>query len=214
MAKVYTEALAGLLPAEPVLVVGQPTTIDPSRAPAGKHVLWIQVRVLPSRIAGDAAGTIVGTDWDAVKDAYADAYADRAVGQIERYAPWLAARILARIVLSPVDLERDNPNLVGGDSLAGSHHLDQNFLFRPAFGWSRYRASVTRLFMVGAFDLARRRYRRRLGLHARQGARRRLIVFGRRLPPCGNPPNVSVSNPVAGASRPVRRPMRRGCFPR
>ena len=38
MAKAYTEALAGMLPVEPVLVVGQPTAIDPSRAPPGKHV--------------------------------------------------------------------------------------------------------------------------------------------------------------------------------
>ena len=53
-------------------------------------------------------------------------------------------------MLSPADLERDNPNLVGGDSLGGSHHLDQNFLFRPAFGWSRYRTPVARLYMVGA----------------------------------------------------------------
>ena len=56
MARAYTEAMAGLLPAEPVLVVGQPTAIDPSRAPAGKHVLWVQVRVLPAEIHGDAAG--------------------------------------------------------------------------------------------------------------------------------------------------------------
>ena len=55
MAKTYTEALDGLLPAEPGLVVGQPTAIDPSRAPPGQHVLWVQVRVLPSRIRGDAA---------------------------------------------------------------------------------------------------------------------------------------------------------------
>ena len=51
---------------------------------------------------------------------------------------------------SPADLERDNPNLVGGDSLGGSHHLDQNFFFRPAFGWSRYRTPIERLYMVGA----------------------------------------------------------------
>ncbi|MGZ5843293.1 MAG: phytoene desaturase family protein, partial [Xanthobacteraceae bacterium] len=68
MAKTYTEALDGLLPVEPGLVVGQPTAIDPSRAPAGQHVLWVQVRVLPSRIRGDAAGTISGTDWDQVKE--------------------------------------------------------------------------------------------------------------------------------------------------
>jgi phytoene dehydrogenase-like protein len=129
-----------------VLVVGQPTAIDPSRAPAGQHILWIQVRVLPSSIRGDAAGVITGTQWDAVKEAYAD----RVIAIIERYAPGFSSRILARAVLSPADLERDNPNLVGGDSLGGSHHLDQNFLFRPAFGWSRYRTPVDRLYMVGA----------------------------------------------------------------
>ena len=53
-------------------------------------------------------------------------------------------------MISPKDLETENPNLVGGDSLSGSHHLDQNFLFRPAFGFSRYRTAVPRLYMVGA----------------------------------------------------------------
>jgi len=146
MARTYTEALAGMLPAEPVLVVGQPTAIDPGRAPSGKHVLWVQVRVLPARIAGDALGRIAATDWSSAKEPYAD----RVVDLIERYAPGLRAKILARTVLSPEDLERDNPNLVGGDSLTGSHHLDQNFLFRPAFGFSRYRSAVPRLYMIGA----------------------------------------------------------------
>jgi len=146
MAKTYTEALDGLLPAEPALVVGQPTAIDPLRAPPGRHVLWVQVRVLPSQVRGDAAGQIAGSQWDEIKEAYAD----RVVGMIERYAPGFAASILARTVLSPADLERDNPNLVGGDSLGGSHHLDQNFFFRPAFGWSRYRTPIERLYMVGA----------------------------------------------------------------
>jgi phytoene dehydrogenase-like protein len=146
MAQTYTEALAGLLPREPALVVGQPTAIDPSRAPAGKHVLWVQVRVLPSQIRGDAAQSITGTTWDEIKEAYAD----RVLAIIERYAPGFRAKILARMVLSPADLERDNPNLIGGDSLGGSHHLDQNFFSRPAFGWSRYRTPVDRLYMVGA----------------------------------------------------------------
>lgn len=146
MAAAYQQAMAGLMPAEPLLVVGQPTAIDASRAPAGKHVLWVQVRVLPSEIRGDAAGTIAARDWDAAKEAYAD----RVVAIIERYAPGTAAKVLARAVLSPLDLERDNPNLVGGDSLSGSHHLDQHFLFRPAPGWSRYRTPVDRLYMIGA----------------------------------------------------------------
>jgi phytoene dehydrogenase-like protein len=146
LARTYTDALDGLLPAEPGLVVGQPTAIDASRAPPGKHVLWVQVRVLPPRIRGDAAGEIGATQWDDAKEIFAD----RVSSIIERYAPGFRSTILGRKVHSPTDLERDNPNLVGGDSLGGSHHLDQNFLFRPAFGWSRYRMPFKRLYMVGA----------------------------------------------------------------
>jgi phytoene dehydrogenase-like protein len=146
MNRAYAEALAGLLPAEPVLVVGQPSAIDASRAPEGKHVLWIQVRVLPAEIKGDSAGAIAPADWDAVKERYAD----RVIAQIERYAPGLSARILGRAVFSPKDLERENPNLIGGDSLSGSHHLDQFFLLRPIAGWSRYRTPVKGLHLVGA----------------------------------------------------------------
>jgi phytoene dehydrogenase-like protein len=72
MNRAYHEALAGLLPGEPVLVVGQPTAIDPSRAPAGKHILWIQVRVLPFAIRGDAAGKIQSQEGTSLKEIYAD----------------------------------------------------------------------------------------------------------------------------------------------
>ncbi|MBP1849640.1 phytoene desaturase family protein [Rhizobium halophytocola] len=146
MSKLYAEAMDGLLPAEPALVVGQPTAVDPSRAPDGRHVLWVQVRVLPFDIRGDARGEIEGTDWDEIKEAYAD----RVIDIIETYAPGLRAKIRARAVYSPLDLQRDNPNLVGGDSLSGSHHLDQNFLFRPVAGYSRYRTPVPALYMCGA----------------------------------------------------------------
>ncbi len=146
LARAYEQAMDGMLPNEPMLVVGQPTAIDPSRAPAGQHVLWIQVRPLPGTIRGDAAGIIAATDWDAVRETYAD----RVLEIVERYAPGLRGQILSRAVLSPLYLERDNPNLVGGDSLSGSHQLDQNFLFRPAPGWSRYKTPLRRLYMVGA----------------------------------------------------------------
>jgi phytoene dehydrogenase-like protein len=146
MSKVYAEAAAGLLPVEPALVVGQPTAIDPSRAPSGQHVLWVQVRVLPAEFTGDAAGQIAGKSWDEAKEAYAN----RVIDIIERYAPGLRGKILGRSVFSPVDLERENPNLIGGDNLSGSHHLDQNFLFRPVAGYSRYRTPVDSLYMCGA----------------------------------------------------------------
>ncbi|MDQ0393384.1 phytoene desaturase family protein [Labrys monachus] len=146
MSRVYTEAVSGLLPAEPALVVGQPTAIDPSRAPAGKHVLWVQVRVLPAQILGDAKGEIASRDWDTAKEPYAD----RVLDLIETHAPGLRAKIRGRRVVSPLDLEQDNPNLIGGDSLSGSHHLDQNFLFRPVAGYSRYKTPVEGLYLCGA----------------------------------------------------------------
>ncbi len=91
MGRTYAEALEGLLPSEPILVVGQPTAIDPSRAPEGKHILWVQVRVLPATIKGDAAGTIAASHWDAAKELYAD----RVLDLIERYAPGLRGRFSA-----------------------------------------------------------------------------------------------------------------------
>jgi phytoene dehydrogenase-like protein len=146
MARTYAEAMAGFLPAEPVIVVGQPTAIDPSRAPEGKHVLWLQVRVLPAEIRGDAAGEIVERDWDAAREAYAE----RALAVVERHAPGLSQRIVARRVMSPLDLEKWNPNLVGGDQICGSHHLAQNFLFRPAPGAADWRTPVKNFFLTGA----------------------------------------------------------------
>ncbi|WP_374333162.1 phytoene desaturase family protein [Aestuariivirga sp.] len=146
MNRAYGQAMDGLLPEAPVLVVGQPTAIDPSRAPDGKHILWVQVRVLPKHVKGDAAGAIGGTQWHAIKDAYAD----RVESIIETYAPGTRDRILARAVFSPDDLEDENPCLVGGDNLSGSHQLDQNFLFRPVAGYSRYKMPMGRLYMCGA----------------------------------------------------------------
>jgi phytoene dehydrogenase-like protein len=146
MSRVYAEAASGALPAEPVLVVGQPTAIDPSRSPAGKHVLWVQVRALPSAIVGDAAENIGARNWDDAKQPYAD----RVLDLLEGYVPGLRSKIVGRAIFSPLDLERENPCLIGGDNLSGSHHLDQNFIFRPVAGYSRYRTPVGQLYLCGA----------------------------------------------------------------
>lgn len=146
MALTYTYAAAGKLPSEPTLVIGQPTVSDPSRAPEGKHILWIQVRVLPLEITGDSKGIIHGTTWDEV----AETYADRIIENLEIYAPGLKAHILARRVLSPTDLERYNPNLIKGDSLGGSHHPAQFFFLRPMPGWIRHRTPIKNLYLCGS----------------------------------------------------------------
>ena len=95
---------------------------------------------------GDAAGTISAKHWDDAKEPYAA----RVLDLIERYAPGLAGKILGKAVFSPLDLVRENPNLIGGDSLSSSHHLDQYFVFRPVFGWSRYKTPVKNLYLCGA----------------------------------------------------------------
>ena len=145
LAATYAQAHAGLLPDEPLLVVGQSSAVDPSRAAQGT-VLWIQVRALPARIRGDAAGKIDARDWEEAREPYAD----RVLAKLERYAPGIGELVLARAVLTPEDLERHNPNLHGGDSLAGSMHLRQNFLFRPFPAARDYETGIDRLLMVGA----------------------------------------------------------------
>ena len=139
MALAYADAAAGRLPSTPTLVVGQPTVSDPSRAPEGKHVLWVQVRVLPLEIAD-------GRTWDEA----GEDYADHVMTILEQYAPGLSGHVLGRKVLTPSDLERYNANLVLGDSLGGSHHPAQFFFLRPVPGWGRHRTPVERLFICGA----------------------------------------------------------------
>ncbi|HKR99214.1 MAG TPA: NAD(P)/FAD-dependent oxidoreductase, partial [Candidatus Dormibacteraeota bacterium] len=146
MGLAYAQASAGLLPVRPTLVVGQPTAVDPSRAPDGKHVLWVQVRVVPGQIRGDAAGEISSTDWDEVKEPYSE----RVLDLLQEHAPSIRDHVLGKYVESPADLERANPNLVGGDQVAGSHHPMQHYLLRPIPGWSRYSTPIDGLYMCGA----------------------------------------------------------------
>ncbi|NQX37187.1 NAD(P)/FAD-dependent oxidoreductase [Herbiconiux sp. VKM Ac-2851] len=146
LARTYQQAMAGQIPDSPLLIVGQTSQVDPTRSPDDRQVVWVQVRALPSTIVGDAAGTITATSWDEAKEPVAD----RVIAKLEDYAPGIAELILSRTVFSPDDLEASNPNLVGGDSVAGSHHLWQNFLFRPWPGASTYRMPVGKLFLVGA----------------------------------------------------------------
>jgi phytoene dehydrogenase-like protein len=146
MAETYTDALNGVIPADPLLVVGQTSAVDPSRAPDGGAVLWIQVRTLPAKIRGDRLGEITATDWAGATAPVAE----RVLDKLERYAP--GARDLVRewAVIGPADLEAANPNLVGGDSVGGSHHLSQNAILRPAPGLAGFRLPLAGLHLVGA----------------------------------------------------------------
>jgi phytoene dehydrogenase-like protein len=144
--KAYGEALAGRIPSHPMLIVSQTSQLDPTRAPPGRHVARIHARAFPAEIRGDAAGVIQGRDWDSVKEAVAD----RLVETLADHAPNIRSVLLERYVVSPLDLERGNPNLINGDCNGGSHHLSQHYFFRPTFGWTRYTTPIQRLYMIGA----------------------------------------------------------------
>jgi phytoene dehydrogenase-like protein len=149
VSRAVNEAERGLLPAEATIVVGQPCAVDPSRAPAGKWIIWIQLQELPRRPRGDALGEIDVGDggWT---ESLREAYADRIVARVARQISNLQRATLARVVLSPADLEALNPNLVGGDIYAGSCALDQNLLWRPSGDLPGHRTPVEGLWQIGA----------------------------------------------------------------
>ncbi|WP_345242317.1 NAD(P)/FAD-dependent oxidoreductase [Pontibacillus salipaludis] len=146
LSRTYTQSLNGTLPDSPLLVVGQPTTIDSSRSPKGKHTIWIQVRALPAEAVRDSLNEIEPGSWSEMKEAYTE----RVIDKLAHYAPNVREVLSNKVVLSPSDLEEDNPNLVGGDSVSGSHHLHQNYAFRPVAGYSNYHTPIKNLYMVGA----------------------------------------------------------------
>ena len=142
------QAEAGLLPAEPTVVVGQQYVLDPSRAPDGQATLWVQLQELPWSPVGDAAGEIdVSGGWDR---GVAEAYADRVIARIARYAPTLAETVLSRYMIAPTDLAAANANAVHGDPYGGTAELDQSLLWRPGTG-TGHRTSVPNVFHIGAF---------------------------------------------------------------
>ncbi|HET9323749.1 MAG TPA: NAD(P)/FAD-dependent oxidoreductase [Gaiellaceae bacterium] len=149
VSRAVNEADRGLLPAEATVVVGQPLTMDPSRAPEGKGLLWVQLQELPWRIKGDAAGELdVGSgEWT---EALRERYADRIQARIARHIPNLESSILGRTALSPADLQAANVNLHHGDPYGGSLALDQNFLWRPLASQPGHRTPVPGVWHVGA----------------------------------------------------------------
>ncbi len=128
-----TTAMTGRLPERPFMLLGQQSLADPTRAPAGKHTAWAYTH---------GSHTV---DWAAETSTHVA----RMEAQIERFAPGFRELILARHVLSPVDLQRRNANLVGGDVGGGSYTLDQ-VLFRPVPALIPYRTPLRGLYLGSA----------------------------------------------------------------
>jgi phytoene dehydrogenase-like protein len=110
----------------PFVLLSQPSLFDSSRAPEGKHTAWGYCHV-PNGYSGDMTKAIEG--------------------QIERFAPGFGDCIAARSVMSPQDLEKHNPNLIGGDIGGGAAMLSQLFL-RPTA--SLYRTPLDDVYLCSS----------------------------------------------------------------
>jgi phytoene dehydrogenase-like protein len=138
MARAGYEARHGIVPAEPMLIVGQQTAADPTRAPGGGATLWIETHVPPRP---GRSGS-----WRDEREHFTEVVLER----LETHAPGLRLRIVGQAVRTPDDLQSENPNLVGGDLGAGSGALDQQLVFRPVPGWFRYATPVKGLYLCSA----------------------------------------------------------------
>jgi phytoene dehydrogenase-like protein len=149
VSRAVNEAERGLLPAEATVVVGQPLTMDPSRAPEGAGMLWIQLQELPWQVKGDAAGELEPGDGSWTEE-LRERYADRIQARIARHVPNLESSLRRRVTLSPADLQAANINLQHGDPYSGSLALDQNLLWRPLAASPGHSTPVKGLWHIGA----------------------------------------------------------------
>ncbi|MER7049827.1 NAD(P)/FAD-dependent oxidoreductase [Streptomyces jumonjinensis] len=128
IATALRQATTGTAPDTPFLITAQPSLVDPSRAPEGRHVFWAYGHV-PHGWDGDLT--------DAVER------------QIERFAPGFRDRVLARAVAGPAELAARNANYVGGDIACGSA-AGLQLLFRPGISLFPYRTRHPSVFLCSS----------------------------------------------------------------
>ena len=112
----------------PMVLAVQSSLFDPTRAPVGKHTLWAYCHV-PN-----------GSTFDMTA---------RLEAQIERFAPGFKERILARHTMYAPDLQKYNPNYVGGDINGGVQDLGQLFT-RPVARLNPYTTPAKNIFICSS----------------------------------------------------------------
>jgi phytoene dehydrogenase-like protein len=135
--RAYDDAKYGKPSANPVLECTMASAVDPTVAPAGKHLMSIFVQYAPYKLKEG--------NWDQIKDAFAD----RCFDILEEYAPGFKSSVIARQVVTPLDLERTF-SLTGGNIFQGAMTLNQLFVMRPLPGWSGYTTPIKGLYLCGS----------------------------------------------------------------
>ncbi|MGA8221532.1 MAG: NAD(P)/FAD-dependent oxidoreductase [Candidatus Acidiferrales bacterium] len=134
--RAFDDSKYGEFSRAPYLDISIPTILDPSLAPPGKHVMSICMQFAPYNLKNAA--------WPQQRDALADTI----IKTLASYAPDLPAKILARQIITPLDLEQTY-GLTGGHTFHGELSLDQIFTMRPLLGWARYQTPVKGLYLCG-----------------------------------------------------------------
>jgi len=135
----YAEIAGGVAPTNPFLWTAAWTTMDPTRAPDGKHTL-IADTFVPVELAN-------GADWDEIGPAYID---DVLLTQLQRYTTNMDRdNILGQYVDTGPSLARANWSFVNGVTNGGERTLAQMGAFRPFPGYAEYRSPISRLYMAG-----------------------------------------------------------------
>lgn len=136
--RAYDDAKYGDFSREPVVECTMPSSLDPTVAPPGKHLMSMFTQYAPYELKG-------GPWTDALRNAYADSCFD----VVERYAPGFKGSVIDRQILTPVDLE-STFGLTGGSIFQGAMPLHQLFAFRPVPGYASYTTPVRGLYLCGA----------------------------------------------------------------
>jgi phytoene dehydrogenase-like protein len=133
----YNIARSGEIPEELWVDCVVASNVDPSLAPESRHVMTCFVQYVPYRLAEG--------NWDKRRDELGD----KVLARISRFAPNVPAAVLARQVLTPLDLERTY-GLTEGNIFHGDLSLEQLFFLRPVAGFAQYRTPVAGLYLCGA----------------------------------------------------------------
>lgn len=135
--RAFDAAKYGTLPEKPFLMASIPSVLDPTLAPADKHIMHVWAQFTPSKLQGQV--------W---KDAREE-IGDRIVSILDRHAPGLKGSVIHRQVETPPDLE-ERFGLTNGCLYHVDLALDQLFYMRPVPGWFRYETPIDGLFLCGA----------------------------------------------------------------
>jgi phytoene dehydrogenase-like protein len=135
--RAYDDAKYGRPSQNPVVECTIPSAVDSTVAPPGKHLMSMFVQYAPYKLREG--------NWDELKESFAD----RCFDIVNVYAPNFKRSVIARQVLSPVDLERIFA-LTGGNIFQGTMTLNQLFFLRPVPGFAGYRTPIRGLFLCGA----------------------------------------------------------------